>query len=129
MSFDNILLFGEWMIWWQRLGESHPNGPAYWCGLGDSIKHMLTVLNKWDRRHRMSHVVIKQKIRERNVFLLGRVMQNRHIFINTMGERVTFYATLPEVKSLKRKIQRMEAEMEILNKRLERYESVFGVLE
>jgi hypothetical protein len=102
--FQDILTYGEWMEWWQRLGESHPNGPAYWCGLGDSVKHMLTVLNMWDRRHRMSHVLIKQSIRERNVFLLGRVMQNRHVFVTRSGARVTFYATLPEVKTLKRKV-------------------------
>ena len=41
---------------------------------------------------------------------------------------MTFYATLPEVKTLKRTIGRLEQEVETLNKRLDMYESIYGPL-
>jgi hypothetical protein len=51
---------------------------------------MLKSANMWDRRHNLSHKMIKLAIREKNFFLSGRSMQTRHEFIGPEGEKVHF---------------------------------------
>ena len=56
--------------------------------MGDNIKHMLKVVNMWDTRHNMSHKIIKQRIREKNVSLNGRSIRMMHTFVDPRGKRV-----------------------------------------
>jgi hypothetical protein len=64
--FEALVSMGLWMGWWARLGEAHPSGPAYWCQLGDNIKHLLRTMGVWDRRHNGPHRLVKAGIRSKN---------------------------------------------------------------
>jgi hypothetical protein len=67
-------------------------------------------LGMWDIRHKMSFRVMKQDIRAKNVFLMGRVLNNRHTFVDSRGNRRSFLQSVAVFKSLKRRIEVLERE-------------------
>jgi len=117
-TFDTLVRLGLWMSWWAKLGEAHPSGPAYWCQLGDNLKHLLKTMRAWDVRHNSAHRLIKAGIRSKNQFLAGRILLNRHCFVDPRGAKVTFYATVPETRHLKRKLEEVQIVRDILEKRI-----------
>jgi hypothetical protein len=92
------------------LGQAHSSGPSYWCGIADNMRHLMRSLGLWDVRHKTSFRVMKQDIRGKNVFLMGRVLNNRHTFVDSKGNRRTFLQNVAVFKSLKRRIELLERE-------------------